>query len=220
MKSNKTLIMSAMLVAFVLASSFAESGERKKVTKPGSNEVVIVIRAAIDPPVDRDFYSNYKVIKSPGLDMKPDKKRKGKTPKDEVVIEFGETDKSITLDKKEFVYMRRAYMGSLGEFGYFKVEIPKNREIRLDQMQVYIDDSPVLYYKLPLHCGIAVPKGTRYVYLGNFTYTIADEFFTISGATRSDEFEAAAAVVAKQFGAKAKLERVNPIALEDTGKKK
>ena len=65
----------------------------------------------------------------------------------------------------------------------------------------------------------AVPEGVNYIYLGTFTYSIKDEFFTISDVAKSDEFDAAAVAVAKAYGKEAQLTRANLISLEPKDKK-
>jgi hypothetical protein len=218
MKNLKPFMIAAALVALALAPAAAES--REKVTKPRSNEVVLVARFVLTPSLDRDFYSHYVSFKAPGVEAQADKSLKGKTPDDSVYIQYGEVGKNFTFAKTRYEYVKTAYAGSLGEIGYFKVAIPKDRQIRLDSARVYVVDNGFLYFDLPIFRKIAVPEGSNYVYLGTFTYSIKDEYFSIGDISLSDEFDAATVAVAKAYGPDAQLVRVNLLSLEDPAPKK
>jgi hypothetical protein len=218
MKTLKSFIVVAALVVLALAPVAAE--KKEAITKPRSSEVVLVARIIVNPPIDREFYSHYVSFTAPGVEAKADKSLKGKTPDDSVYLQFGEVGKGFTFAKTEYVYAKSAYFGTIGDIGFLKMPIPKNRQIRLDFARVYAVDNAFLYFDLPLYRGITVPDGANYVYLGTFTYSVKDEFFTVSDISRSDEFDAAAVAVAKEFGDKAQLVRVNLLDLEDPSKKK
>jgi hypothetical protein len=209
MKTRANLILAAAMAVLALAPAAAKD----KVVKPRSNEVILVARFVASPSIDRDFYSHYVSFEAPGVSAKADRSLKGKIPDDSVYLETNEPNAAP-------VWAKWNYMGSIGEFGFAKVSIPKKREIQLDGARVYIVDNGFLYFDLPVGRKISVPEGVNYVYLGTFTYSVKDEFFTISDISKSDEFDAAAVAVAKAYGKEAQLTRANLLALDDPTKKK
>jgi hypothetical protein len=218
MKTLKLFSLAAALLVLALAPAAAE--KEKKVTKPRASEVVLVARIIVSPSIDRDFYSHYVTFKAPGVEATVDRSLKGKIPDDSVYLELGDATKSYSFMGDKYVPVNRQYLGTLGEIGLLKTSIPKSRQIRLDLARVYVVDNGFLYFGLPLFRSITVPEGVNYVYLGTFTYTLKNEFFDVSGIARSDEFDAAAAAVAKTYGPDAQLVRVNLLELEDPTKKK
>jgi hypothetical protein len=206
MKSKATLILSAALAVLALVPAAAAD---KKISKPRSNEVVLVARIIVSPAIDREFYSHYVYA-----NMVPIYKAfKGKLPDDQVFLETNTPGKSDDAAEQNLV-------GDLGDVGFAKVAIPKKREIQIDGSKVQIVGNAYLSFYLPLNRKIIVPEGVNYVYLGTFTYSVKDEFFNVSDISRSDEFDAAAIAVEKAFGKDAQLTRANLLALEDPTKKK
>jgi hypothetical protein len=209
MKARSALILSAAMAVLAIAPAAAKD----KISKPRSSEVVLVARFVVSPGLDRDFFSHYVAFKAPGIEAVADKSLKGKVPDDSVYLQTQEPDKVAWR-------MTWNYTGSLGEIGFAKVPIPKKREIQVNGARVYLVDNAFLYFDLPIVRKIAVPEGVNYVYLGTFTYSLKDEFFTISGADKSDEFDAAAEAVAKAYGKEAQLTRANLLALDRPEEKK
>jgi hypothetical protein len=218
MKTLKSIIFAATLIVLALAPAAAE--KVKKVTKPRSSEVVLVARIIVSPSIDTEFYSHYVSFEAPGVEATADKSLKGKTPDSSVYLELGDATKSMSFAGNKYVRANRVYLGSLGNIGLLKTDLPKSRQIRLDVARVYIVDNGFLYFELPIYRSITVPEGANYVYLGTFTYTLKNEFFEISDISRSDEFDAAAAAVAKAYGPEAQLVRVNLLDLKDPSEKK
>jgi hypothetical protein len=209
MKTRAALILTAAMAVLALAPAAAKD----KITKPRSSEVVLVARFVVSPGIDRDFYSHYVAFKAPGIEAEADKSLKGRVPDESVYLQTQEPDKSAWR-------MTWNYTGSLGEVGFAKVSIPKKREIQVNGARVYLVDNAFLYFDLPIVRKISVPEGVNYIYLGTFTYSIKDEYFTISDIAKSDEFDAAAEAVAKAYGKDAQLTRANLLALDPADAKK
>jgi hypothetical protein len=208
MNIRAKIILTAALAAIALAPAAAKD----KITKPRSNEVVLVARFVVSPGLDRDFYSHYTAFKAPGIVVPVNKSLKGKTPDDTVYLQ-------TQLPDKDFQW-KWDYMGALGEVGFAKVSIPKKREIQVNGARVYVVDNDYLFFDLPIVRKISVPEGVNYIYLGTFTYSLKNEFFMISDIAKSDEFDAAAEMVAKTYGKEAQLTRANLIALDPAEAKK
>lgn len=208
MKRNAALLIALALSALVLAPAAAAD---KKPTKPRSNEVVLVARFAVSPSIDREFYSNYVAFKAPGIEATVDKKDKGRTPDDSVYLE---TNSQIG---GTYYTAAKNYLAALGEIGFVKIQIPKSREIQINGARVYVVGNGFLYFDLPIGAKIVVPEGANYVYLGTFSYSLKDEYFRIGGASKSDEFDAAAVALAKEYGEGAQLVRANLLDLSAPG---
>jgi len=202
-------IASALLAGLlVLAAASAEP----KVSKPRSSEVVIVFRVEVKPDVDRDFYSNYASFSSPWVSAAlPRGLKKGELPADSLSFVWFEDGAYLGT---------RVYLGPAAGLQMVKISIPKNRTIDLASLRYFLYDNSYLYFDLPVLRKIVVPEGANYVYVGTFTYTIADEYFRISDITLSDEYDGAHAQVAKVYGESARLLRVNLIKLDPDQDKK
>lgn len=202
MKRITSIVAAGLLV---LSAASAEP----RVSKPRSSEVVIVFRVAITPDVDRDFYSNYASFRSPWVSAAlPRGLKKGELPADSMSFVWFEDGASMGT---------RVYLGPAAGLQMVKVSIPKNRTLDLVSLRYFLYDNSYLYFDLPVLRKIVVPEGANYVYVGTFTYTLADEYFRIADITLSDEYDGAQAQVAKVYGESARLLRVNLIKL-DAGK--
>jgi hypothetical protein len=198
MKKQAIFILAVSLVVVALSPIGAED----KVSKPRSDEVVIVARLVVTPAINRDFYSHYVSFDVPGFEAKPNRSWKGKLPDDLVYLQTKEPGENIARSK---CYL----LGAVGDIGFAKVSIPTNREIEVVGGVVNMVDNDFLFFDLPILRKIVVPAGVNYIYLGTFTYTMKDEFFNISEISNSDEFDAAVVMVKKTFGDGANLVRVN-----------
>lgn len=206
--SMKRIASALFAGLLVLASASAEP----KATKPRSSEVIIVFRVAVRPDVDRDFYSNYASFRSPWVSAAlPRGLGKDEFPADSLSFVWFEDGASMGT---------RAYLGPAEGLQMVKVGIPKNRTIDLASLRYFLYDNSYLYFDLPVMRKIVIPEGANYVYVGTFTYTIADEYFRISDITLSDEYDGAQAQVAKVYGESARLLRVNLIKFDPEQDKK
>lgn len=210
MKTKASLLIAVALAALALSPAAAAD---KKPTKPRANEVVLVARFVVSPSLNREFYANYAAFKAPGIEATVDKKLKGKTPDDSVYIQ-------TRTPGKADIEAVKTYSAALGEIGFVKLTIPKNREIQIDGARVYIVDNGFLFFDLPLVRKIVVPEGANYVYLGTFTYSLKDEFFNIADISKSDDFDSALAATQKAYGDGAELVRANLLDLAEPGPKK
>lgn len=180
-------------------------------TKPRSNEVVLVFRITTTPQIDDNFFSNYIEINTPHIKTVFSGKKKSEKPKHSLYIEINKTGDI-------FAQNNFTYAGSLGEFCFLKIQIPKNRQVRIDLIQIKIFNNPLLFIKLPVFVKTIVPENTNYLYIGSLNYRFADEFFTISSASKIDEYDAAAVQLAKLYGPDAKLYRANLTEIEKEDK--
>jgi hypothetical protein len=208
MKNKASLLIALALAALALAPAAAAD---KKPTKPRANEVVLVARFVVSPTPDRDFFSHYAAFKAPGVEASVDRSLKGKTPDDSVYLETN------VPGSNSYYSAVRTRLSSLGELGFVKIQIPKNREIQIDGARVFLVDNGFLFFDLPIMSKIVVPEGANYVYLGTFSYSLANEFFNIASISKSDEFDAALVATQKAYGDGAELVRANLLDLSAPG---
>lgn len=207
MKKRLAFVFTALLASVVSVALYAEP----KVDYPHPNEVVIVFRASFTPDVDRDFFSHYAVIRCPLYGNTSGKSsEQGELPRDSMSLLCADDASSwgswYHLDDSSGLCM-------------LKLRIPKTRTIDIAAIRYFLYGESVLNFTLPILRKIVVPEGANYVYLGSFTYTIADEYFRVSDITLSDEYDGAQAKVAKIYGESARLVRVNLIKLDTWDKR-
>jgi hypothetical protein len=208
---NKPAIIAIAASLIVLGLSPAAS--ESKISKPRSNEVILVTRFVVTPSLDMDFFAHYAEFEGPGAEGTPDSflKDKSKIPGNTLYLQVNEPGKEETKAK-------RLSSGLFGEFNFTKVSIPKNREIEVDGARVYLTDNAFLFFGLPLVRKVVIPEGANYVYLGSFNYAMKDDFFNFGSITQLDEYDAAVKAVSDKFGKVAELVRVNLLSLEEEKK--
>lgn len=202
MKNARIHVAFCCLVILCLARAAAEG----KITKPRSSEVVIVARMQFTPALDRDFFSHYAGFLAPYPGAFAEKTKKGEATSDTMAL-YARDPKEAASD---IPYLTpTSPFGRPGDISLGKMVIPKDRRIQIDYARVYVFGNEYFYFDLPIGRTIVVPEGVNYVYLGTFTYTFENEYFTIAGVGLTDEFDAAKTHVAETFGEGAQLVRVN-----------
>lgn len=120
---------------------------------------------------------------------------------------------------RSMMYAEMEYGGTLGEFCFLKLTIPKDRQIQIDGARLYVFNNSFLYVDLPLFRKILVPEDVHYIYLGSLQYNFTGNFFEINSISKLDEFDIAAVELAKQYGPDARLYRANLSQIEESAKK-
>jgi hypothetical protein len=206
---RRIAVLSLTAAMAVLALSTAAA--KDKITKPKSNEVVLVLRLVIDPPINDAFYAHYAKVLEKGIanvKIKPDRDSKDEAPAHYF---------SLYLNKagRNEIFQRGFSGGKVGEFNFLKRPIPKGRMLEISGMRAYIFGNPFLRFDIPVFHNISIPEGANYIYLGTFVVKTKDEYFNISEISRIDEYDAAAKVIENNYGKDAKLVRVNLLELPD-----
>jgi len=209
----------AAFLCFIALSLVAGAAE-EKISKPRGSEVIIVARIQISPALNRDFFSHYASFETPYLKASVSKDvKKGEIPNDTLALFIKDNRPGLHLASNvdNGGYLSGSF-GKVGEISLAKTAIPKNREIEIGYVRVYVVDNGFLFFDVPIDRKIVVPEGVNYVYLGTITCTLANEYFDIADISMSDEFDGAQAYVAKTFGAQAQLVRVNLLAVDKAKK--
>ncbi len=190
--NKKIILISVILAVAVMSIATAE----QKFPKPKKNEVVVIARAIVDPPVNDEFFAQYHNLESRSI-LK-DKKIKDSEKKTSASLACGYGYKRTwgLAEVKDGVYVA------------IKVSIPKDKILRFPLFECYPANYAFLKFYLPVSAQIMVPEGVNYVYLGTFTYKVRGLNFEVIDMKLIDEFDAASAFVAEKYGKDAKLMRV------------
>lgn len=193
MKIQKIIIS----VLLLFSSCMAVFGESKYRTIEDTR-VVIVTRVSVTPPVNDAFFSQYRTKKAP------------------FVNRFRATRKHVNSDKT-YVYLDTSAKLGLqydgvplnDEIFIAKVlDIPKNRIVNMPYFLCYAGNVDAFPFYLNLSVQIVIPEGAKFVYLGSFMYDLDPKTFSSGEFELVDEYDAACAFVAEEFGDDAKLVRV------------
>jgi len=216
MKRTRAFAAFLCFIALSLVSGFAED----KISKPRGSEVIIVARIQISPAPNRDFFSHYASFETPSTKVSVSRSvRKGDIPNDTLALFTKDQYPKMRFGNvMDFSGYSSTAFGNLGDVSLAKFSIPKNREIEIGYVRVYVVDNGFLFFDVPINRKIVIPEGVNYVYLGTIACTMANEYFEISDISISDEFDGAQAYVAKTFGAQAQLVRVNLLAVDKAKK--
>jgi hypothetical protein len=209
---NSPVIARTLFVAMIaIALAPVSAKDQEKAAKPKENEVVIVARLLIDPPIDDAFFAHYATVLEKGIaniKIVSSKKSKGEAPSHSYSIFINK------VGRAQF-FQRNYRGGQLGDIGYLKCSIPKDRMLEISGMRVYIFGNPFLSFDFPIFHNIKLPEGVNYVYLGTFALKMRDEYFNISSISQIDEYDAAVKAVQDDFGTEANLVRVNLLEPEE-----
>ena len=202
----KNKITVFLLLIFTTGFAFAKP---KLISKPGSNEVILVGRISFTTDVDREFFYNTMEV--------PEDKR---NYKDVYVMPFYsdeykyvETDKTVyvtAVKKKEVQKFEEMAWAVNGD--YFFVEYKYNRKDRavyLKSATMFLGASYKLAVELPLNMKITVPEGEKFLYIGDYTFNAKGFAFTLTEKVTDnfDDAQAALNAISKEEYA---LCRVNP----------
>ncbi len=181
MRKSKKILLTCLLVA-CMASGFSVE---IKVKSPGKNQVILVGNSYSSSSIDDAFFARYF--------------SSGKKPAPHYMWGW--------LPSVNFSIRQRSQVGIFGDSFYFLVDIPKDGKIQLNGFDLVLFGNEKAWIYLPVYAEFSVPEGAKYLYLGSFEYTFADEYFTIKEVTRSDNFDEAVIQTKKKFGEKAELVR-------------
>ena len=211
MQINKSFIVFALLLVF--ASSFLSAGKRKpkkegaKIDAPKSNEVMFVGRVTVHNKQDLDFF-----VKTRGVS-------------------------EDVLEKQDVYYLPYVPAQSkvdAWDVGFFESQAHfKNGEIFLANyektktnnfcftypFQYYFHGDTNLLIYLPSGFMVKVPKGEKYVYIGDFEFFVEGKDFKVVDVKCNDNYDAAKDEVVRLFGDKAVLTRAPllPVDTSDAG---
>jgi hypothetical protein len=166
--------------------------------KPSTNDVVIVTRISVTPPVNDEFYFQYAILKGRTMPQQP------KVPKggERSVVTLNPTHGG--LFSYGFSYLHeKAFLPVLSS-------IPRTRVVKFKYAKL-LPGGPangLLEVKLPFDIEVTIPEGAKYIYIGSFTYHISGIHFAVVSVDKSDEFEQAQEFVRKTYGKDAVLMRV------------
>lgn len=179
-KNNR--ILAVCLLAFCMAYGYSAE---IKVKAPGKNQVVLVGNCFTTSSINDDFFAPYFLS--------------GRKPVPHYLWGW--------MPTAGFMTKLRSQVGILGDAFYFLVEIPKDGKIQLNGFDLMLFGNEMAGIYLPVYVEFNVPEGAKYLYLGSFGYTFADEYFTINEISRSDNYDEALVQTKKKFGEKAELVR-------------
>ncbi len=182
-RASKICVAVAILAILAVTTITAQA----KTKAPGKNQVLLVGRCTIGSTLDDAFYARYF-----SYDKNP-------PPKHQI-----SQIKKIPISKTE-TYDEP--IGTLGDLYYMLMDVPSDGVIRLPGLKLYLFGNERASLFLPMPVSIKVPEGSKYLYLGTFTYAFADEYFMIKDISRSDEFDEASVAVKKLYGEKTELSR-------------
>lgn len=188
----------SLLVLIALPLAWAQ----EKYTKPRANEVVVVVKFQIDPPIDNQFFSHYATMSVPGLKVTQDKEKRGEYRPTNPVFS---SNPSLGLAGYRF----DGIVGDMGALTAVTMPIPKNHIIPLEWLQVDLQANPALFFDIDFSRQIVIPEGVNYVYLGTITFSRSGDYFKIGDFVLTDEFDIAKAWVTKSYSPDASLVRVN-----------
>lgn len=191
-----------MLLPFVVLSLVAVlPAAATSAEAPGPNQVVMVVRIRLDPPIPLDFYRTTL-----------DKPRKlplnsslwGFTDPDDCGVFIGIRSKA-TLLRQQYDH----YAGPMKGFLRTTLQVPSDRRIEVGPFRVAIFGIESFTITIPMRSLIVIPEGVRYVYLGTLVFSCTGCYYEFTGMTRIDEFDEAQAVITEAYGKDALLNRVN-----------
>lgn len=177
---NKSIkVIAAFVAAFLSLSAISAKDSVKKYSAPNKKEVMIVGNFSLNKKIDRDFYAKSCKISD-----------EDKTNED-----------SLQVDDNDDRFFANNYI-------FYNVKIPKDRKIHINNIYLNLFNSDTCIICLPAYIEIVVPQDTSYVYLGNITYTMEGDDFTITGVHRTDEISEATDMLHKYVDSSAELTRV------------
>ena len=173
----------------------------KSYDEPRGAEVVIVAGVTLSPAPDNAFFTKYRTTESSydkGI-IDPKKSRDIIIPT--IYIVLGKFDKR---DYVTAIY----HLGNDSEINSVKIQIPRDRVVKIDYMTAYLADMEIFGINLPVSMEFSLPKNVNYVYIGSFIYEWEPYGFKIKNREQIDDYNNAVKFVAEKYGADAKLERV------------
>lgn len=190
----KRIICLTLCLSFLLCDFFA----REIYKKPAANQVVVVTRISVTPPINDEFYFQYAILKGRS------KPQNAKVPK-------GGERSVVTLNPTH---------GGLFSYGFSYLpdqtflpvlcSIPKTRAIKFQHAKLFPGGPGCmqLEVRLPFDIQVTIPEGAKYVYIGSFTYHVSGLHFAVVSVDKAEEFEQAQEFVRQTYGDDAVLMRV------------
>ncbi|MCL2480383.1 MAG: hypothetical protein FWF38_01585 [Spirochaetaceae bacterium] len=179
-----------------------KSAPDKSDTKPNSSEVVIVASATLSPTPNNAFFTKYNTINSAYNKRIINSKTYNGVITPTIYIILGK------FDRKEYV-TAIYHLGDDSEINCIKTQIPRDRVIKIDQINAYLADMEIFGLTLPVGMEFSLPEKVNYVYIGSFVYEWEGYDFKIKNIQQIDDYDNAAKFIAEKYGTDAKLERVS-----------
>ncbi len=195
--------------------------------KPSKNEVVLVFSCKITPEINREFFKQYAGKEGNYLKFKEAGNKAFreffvgkeyntdfmKLDTDTVTLALyklypGETGGIRDFDRQYslFQHYTDESVGVLvdthteySDLMSITVEIPKSRKFELNGFRYHICDSKLLAIDLPVLAEIQVPKGIKYLYLGDFEYTTSGPNLEVSDVKKNEALDEAEKIIQKRY---------------------
>ncbi len=160
------------------------------VSEPGSDEVIIIGKVSVKSDVNRDFIAATRAL--------TDEEKKGQDSywfkynydKDDDYYDFDLPEKKQLREFKD------------GEFFYMNFEYDDDKMYLT--LPYWFDyqffGSQKSYIRLPFDMIVNIPKDTKAIYVGSFTYVVSGTSFNITDVKVKDEYEAAQKALDKAYG--------------------
>ncbi len=174
----------------------------KSYGKPSNSEVVIVASVALSPAPNNAFFAKYRTVKSSYNSGIINSKKSQDVIIPTIYMILGK------FDKKDYV-TAIYHLGDDSEVNSIKMEIPRDRVIKIDHFKAYLADMEIFGINLPLSMEFSLPEKVNYVYIGSFIYDWEDYDFKIKSTNKIDDYENAVKFVTEKYGADIILEKVS-----------
>jgi len=209
LNKSKKIIFSLVLITLVSTALSAASKKPKKegdkISAPARDEVMFIGRITVHNNEDLDFY-----IKTRGLDDSILEK------KDVYYLPYIPTKKEV--DSFEIgIFESQAHFKN-GDMFFANYTATKTGNFCFTfPIQYFFHGDPNLLIYLPSDFMVSVPKGEKYVYIGDFEFFVEGHDFGVVKVNHTDNYDGAKEEVRRLFGDKAVLSRAEllPVDTED-----
>ena len=162
MRKRNKLILCLLLAGLALLTIDAETTYKK----PRSKQVALVGSCTVSSPLNMEFYARY------------------------FTQDAQTADHSIWLPASKW-YSMPTRVGDLGGLFCISVNVPEDRVITLDALELYLFNNSWAGIKMPVGIKVTIPKDAKYLYIGNLDYTFSNYYFMINNVKLTDDFDAA-----------------------------